>query len=77
MARFAGALDPGFEEDLRWLVSRLRPESPRSENRPANIERVDIVLGDGRSYMGCGVDVPLTGTGGLDTLGFRLRHRAL
>jgi hypothetical protein len=76
-ARFAGPLDPAFEETLRWLASRLRPGPPGSEIRPANIERVDIVLGDGRSYERCGIDAPLTGTGGLDTLGFRLRHRAL
>jgi hypothetical protein len=76
-ARFAGPLDPGFEEGLRWLASLAAPGRPMREVRPANIERVDIVLSDGRSYTRCGIDVPLAGTGELDALGFQLRHRAL
>jgi len=76
-ARFAGQLDPAFEDDLRWLASLVAPGPSPRDTRSPNIERVDIVLGDGRRYARCGIDVPLTGSGELDTLGFQLRHRAL
>jgi hypothetical protein len=76
-ARFAGALHRELEEDLRFLAS-LAAEGPSRHVDPLRrIERIDIVMCDGRSYPRCGIDLPLDAPGQLRELNFQLRHRGL
>jgi hypothetical protein len=82
-ARFLGSLHPVLERDLRGLVLGVGTRKDAASEPPRSIERIDILLHDGRSYVGCGIDVPLepdgeaSAQGELSTLSFRLRHRAL